>query len=202
MADFFEQLKDRSPFDIFDKWYKEAETSSEVVDHTEMCVATANKQGCPSARILLLKGWDERGFKFFTNYEGRKSHELDENPNAAICFYWNPLGRQIRIEGSVEKTTKQESDEYFASRRRESRLGAITSKQSRELESYKKFQQELEETTQKFEGQDVPRPENWGGWRLKPNRIEFWQAGDFRLHHRIVFERNSDGSWNSKELYP
>lgn len=202
MTKFLEQYREKEPISIFREWFKEAKSCGEVKDHTEVCLATACKEGRPSNRIVLLKDFDERGFVFFTNYTGRKSKEIEENPHASLCFYWPPLGKQIRIEGDVEMINAKESNEYFASRPRESQLGAWTSKQSATLESYKKFEEELQNTREKFKDTDIPRPDFWGGWRVKPYKIEFWKAEDYRFHHRLLFQKNLEHQWESKELYP
>lgn len=192
----------QEPIIKFAQWFGEAEDCEAVADHTEFCLATSTKEGIPSARILLLKKFDDRGFCFFTNYNGRKSIELDENPNAAICLYWNPLGKQIRIEGRVDKLSDAESDEYFTTRPRGSKLGAWASKQSQTLGGREEFEKRIEDFTEKFEGGEVSRPDNWGGWRLIPNRIEFWKAEEFRYHHRELWEKQEDGEWVTRLLYP
>lgn len=186
----------------FTEWYEEAKSCKQVNDVTEVTLATANKSGRPAARIVLLKSFDERGFCFFTNYTGRKSKDLLENPYAALCFYWNALGKQIRIEGKVEKLSAKESDDYFNSRPDESKLGAWASKQSTELKSREEFLTEVEKYKKQFEGKPIPRPGNWGGWRLVPDAIEFWEAQEFRYHKRELFEKQKDGSWKNKLLYP
>lgn len=200
------QITGQNPFKIFSDWFDEAKLNDKVKDHTEMCLATADSSGRPSARIVLLKNFDERGFVFFTNYNGRKSEEIIQNPYASICFYWPALEKQIRIEGKVIKISDIESDEYFNSRPEESRIGAITSKQSKPLESREKFLTELEETRKTFENKEIKRPQNWGGWRISPDKIEFWQAAEFRIHQRDVFSRKTfepeDTSWNNEILYP
>ncbi|MDX1950516.1 MAG: pyridoxamine 5'-phosphate oxidase [Rickettsiales bacterium] len=185
----------------FSEWFNEAEQNNLIKDHTEMSLATADKQGRPSVRIVLLKNFDERGFVFYTNYNGRKSKQISENPFASLCFYWPALDKQIRIEGRVEKVSPQESDKYFSSRAEESRIGAITSKQSEILETREKFLSELDENRKKFLGKEIPRPENWGGWRVIPDYVEFWQAGEFRIHHREVY-RKINNVWNLNLLYP
>ena len=191
-----------SPIEKFEEWFVEAKNCAQVNDATEVCFATANKNGQPSARMVLLKQYDERGFCIFTNYTGRKSKELIENPYASMCFYWNALGKQIRIEGKIEKLSSKESDDYFHSRPEGSKLGAWASKQSEELQSRKEFLDEIEKYKKKFEGNQIPRPEFWGGWRLVPNVIEFWEAQEFRYHKREFFEKLPDGSWTNKLLYP
>ncbi len=185
----------------FSEWYNEASQNNLVKDHTEMSLATADKAGKPSVRIVLLKNFDERGFVFYTNYNGRKSLQIAENPFAALCFYWPALDKQIRIEGSVEKVSDAESDKYFSSRAIESRIGAITSKQSQTMESREKFLAELDENRKKFLGKEIPRPKNWGGWRVIPNYIEFWQAGEFRIHQREVYKLENK-IWVKQLLYP
>jgi pyridoxamine 5'-phosphate oxidase len=194
--------KINNPIKKFDEWYLEAKNCDQVSDHTEMCVSTANKSGKPSARIVLLKKHDERGFCFFTNYGGRKSLNLIENPFAAICFYWPALGKQIRIEGEVEKLSSQESDEYFMTRPRASRLGAWASEQSKTLASREEFENKLKELEKQFEDKEITRPEFWGGWRVMPNTIEFWEAQEFRYHHRELYEKDNNGNWTSRLLYP
>lgn len=185
----------------FSEWLEEAKNHPQIKDHTEMCVATSDKNGRPSARILLLKDFDERGFVFYTNYFGRKSLEIKDNPQTALCFYWSALDKQIRIEGKVEKVSDSESDKYFNSRPFESRIGAITSKQSTELKSREVLLSELEENRKKFIGKDVPRPAGWGGWRVIPDYVEFWQAQEFRIHNREVY-RKVGGEWKKSLLYP
>jgi pyridoxamine 5'-phosphate oxidase len=189
------------PFLKFDEWFKQA-INSKIIDATAFTLATATPDGRPSARILLLKKYNERGFCFFTNYNGRKSIELEKNPHAAMCFYWDVLDKQIRIEGRVEKLSADESDEYFNSRPPESRIGAIVSKQSTELESYEKLLQEISEATKKFANTEIKRPENWGGWRVIPERIEFWQAGQYRIHQREVYKITESNTWTLEKLYP
>ena len=151
--------------------------------------------------MVLLKKFDERGFCFFTNLTSRKSQQLQQNQNVALCFYWAALGLQIRIEGAVEKVSSQEADDYFSSRRRESQIGAWASKQSQEMENWQEFEDRITEIEKKFNSQKVPRPEFWSGFRVVPNLIEFWQEGDFRIHRREVYEKSGDG-WKVKKIYP
>ncbi|MBY0408452.1 MAG: pyridoxamine 5'-phosphate oxidase [Rickettsiales bacterium] len=190
------------PIARFSAWMEEAKSHPGISEPTAMTVATVDGEGKPSARILLLKGHDARGFTFYTNSESRKGEELKHNPHVALCFYWMPLQRQVRIEGSVTKVEGEEADAYFASRRRESRIGAWASQQSRPLENREVFMQALAEQTKRFEGKDVPRPAHWYGWRLAPERMEFWQEVEFRLHDRDVYTRNAEGDWNLGKLYP
>src|SRR5262249_50398351 len=151
--------------------------------------------GKPSARIVLLKAFDERGFVFYTNLESRKSREIKANPFAALCFYWMPLDLQVRIEGKIEQVSDAEADAYFATRPRESQIGAWSSLQSRPLDSRDSLVKAVAENTKRFEGKPVPCPPHWSGWRVVPEKIEFWQQGTARLHEREVFMRDGDG-WN------
>ena len=166
-----------------------------------MNLATATKDGIPSARMMLHKGVDDRGFLFYTNYESRKGRELEENPNAALTFHWSVLERQIRVEGTVEKLSQEESEAYFSSRPRGSRIGAWASDQSRAVESREQLEQRFREYDKKYPGENVPLPHFWGGWRLEPQRIEFWQGRLDRLHDRIRYDRKGDG-WEITRLNP
>lgn len=189
------------PFKKFSQWFETASATKEIIEPTAMCLATVDKNNSPSARMILLKKFDERGFCFFTNLTSRKGEELQNNQNVALCFYWGFLGKQIRIEGKVEPVSKQEADEYFASRRRDSRIGAWASKQSQEMKEWSEFEERILKVTKKFEGQEVIRPEFWSGFRVVPKAIEFWQEGEFRIHKREVYERFEDG-WKVKKIYP
>ena len=189
------------PIGQFTQWLEQAKATKAITEPTAMTLATATANGKPSARIVLLKAHDERGFVFYTNLESRKSEEIKANSQAALCFYWMALEKQIRIEGRVEPVNEGEADEYFASRARESRIGAWASKQSRPLPHRGALMFAVAEYTAKFLGREVPRPPFWSGWRLVPDRIEFWQQSDFRLHDREVFERAKDG-WQIHKLYP
>lgn len=166
-----------------------------------MALATATRGGIPSVRIVLLKGLDERGFVFYTNLESRKSAELKENPNAALCFYWMELNRQVRIEGKIEQVSAAQADAYFATRARDSQIGAWSSKQSQLLPERADLLQAISDNMAKFDGKKVPRPPFWSGWRVVPEKIEFWQQGDFRLHERELFTRSKNG-WETYSLYP
>jgi pyridoxamine 5'-phosphate oxidase len=171
------------------------------VDTTPVMLATADAQGRPSARMVLLRGADARGFAFFTNYTSRKARELMENPHAALCFHWPTLEEQIRIEGTVERMPDRESDEYFSGRPRGSQIGAWASDQSQVLSSRGALEQRYEAAERRFAGMPVARPPFWGGFRLIPERVEFWQGRADRLHDRLLFVRE-DGSWRSERLYP
>jgi pyridoxamine 5'-phosphate oxidase len=188
------------PFTLFDSWYAEAK-QSEPNDPNAVALATADAEGRPSVRMVLLKGHGPDGFVIYTNRESRKAGELAANPQGALLFHWKSLRRQIRIEGPVTHATDAESDAYFASRGRDSRLGAWASEQSRPLDSRETFERRVAEMTAKFEGQDVPRPPHWGGYRVTPTRIEFWQDRAHRLHERRLFTRE-DGNWNEGLLFP
>lgn len=196
---------DTNPFTQFERWYAEwtalAKQNPSITEPTAMCLATATPQGIPSARIVLLKGFDERGLCFYSNMESRKGQELASNPSVALCFYWMPLERQVRVEGRVEPVSPAEADAYFASRRRESRIGAWASAQSRPVESREALMARVEEHSRRFEGQEVPRPPYWSGWRVVPQAFEFWQQGDFRLHDRFRYEKK-ENAWQSQRLCP
>ena len=188
------------PFSLFDSWYAEAR-ASESNDSNAMAVATADAAGRPSVRMVLLKGHDARGFVFYTNFESRKAAELLENPHAALLFHWKSLRRQVRIEGAVSRVSDAEGDAYFATRSRDSQLGAWASDQSRPLESRALFETRYREMVDRFADQPVPRPPYWSGFRVAPERIEFWLDREHRLHERRLFVRDGDG-WREGMLYP
>lgn len=189
------------PFARFREWMAEAE-ASEPSDANAMIVATATPDGRPSARAILLKGVDARGFVFYTNKESRKSAELAANPQLALLFHWKSLARQIRIEGPVEQVTDAEADAYFASRPRISRLGAWASQQSRPLDARTTLEQRLADYEALYPGDDIPRPPYWSGYRVLPERFEFWQNMPFRLHDRTIYTRDAQGGWSIGKLYP
>lgn len=190
------------PFDLAQEWLKEAE-ASEVNDPTAMALATVNAEGRPSLRMVLLKGCDESGFVFYTNFESRKGEELLANPNASLLFHWKSLRRQIRVEGRVEVVSNEEADAYFASRPRVSRIGAWASKQSRPMEGRFEFEAEIARYTAKFGAGDIPRPDFWSGFRLIPDYFEFWRDRKYRLHERKTFELVDDSAgWKTHEIYP
>ncbi|WP_313536594.1 pyridoxamine 5'-phosphate oxidase [Sphingomonas sp.] len=188
------------PFALFHDWYTEAR-STELNDSNAVALATADASGHPSVRMVLLKGYDERGFVFYTNRESRKAAELAANPHVALLFHWKSLRRQIRIEGPIAFASDEESDAYFASRSRDSQLGAWASDQSRPLDSRATFEARFAEAQARFEGGPVPRPPHWGGYRVTPERIEFWLDREHRLHERRVFTRAGEG-WAEGMLYP
>ncbi|MDR3533010.1 MAG: pyridoxamine 5'-phosphate oxidase [Rhodopila sp.] len=190
-----------SPFAQFEAWMAEAE-KSEPRDPNAMSVATTTRDGRPSLRTLLLKGVDERGFVFYTNKESRKGDELAANPNVALLFYWKSLGRQIRIEGTIEHVTDAEADAYYASRPRISRLGAWASQQSRPLANRTTLEERLAEMERRYPDDDIPRPGYWSGYRVLPARFEFWQEMPYRLHDRTVYRRSQDGAWEQTKLFP
>lgn len=195
----------KNPIAQFSEWLEEAKRNTSIIEPTAMSLATATKDAVPSVRMVLLKGLDERGFVFYTNLNSRKSIEIKQNPQAAGCFYWMPLERQVRIEGRIEAVSDKEADIYFATRARDSQIGAWVSRQSETLPERNVMLQEISERMADFENVPVPRPPFWSGWRLIPDKIEFWQQGDFRLHEREVFIRNKDvksNDWETVFLYP
>jgi len=190
------------PIARFEAWMAEA-AASEPNDPNAVCLATATQDGRPSARMVLLKGVDARGFVFYTNLESRKGGELAANPHAALCFHWKTLTRSVRVEGRVEPVSPEEADAYYASRARGSRIGAWASKQSRPLESRFALEKRVAEFGLKHAVGEIPRPAFWSGFRLVPARIEFWRDMPFRLHERIVFSRaDAAQPWSTEMLYP
>lgn len=190
------------PFDQFSRWWDEA-VASAITEVNAMTLATANKAGVPSARIVLLKGFGEdSGFTFFSNYNSHKGKELDENPKAALVFFWKELERQIRIEGEVEKISEEESDMYFNSRPAGSRIGAWASPQSQPVTGREIIEKSFTEFSEKFKDDLIERPSHWGGYNLKPNKIEFWQGRASRLHDRIEYTLSTTGSWVIQRLAP
>ena len=190
----------KNPFEQFSIWMKEA-IEAQIVDPNAMTLATADKYGNPTARIVLLKGIDDKGLIFYTNYESKKSNDLMENPKAAVVFFWKELERQLRVTGNVEKLTRKESEEYFKSRPYESKLGAWTSKQSAEIGNRKSLEEKFEEIKKKFPGEEVPLPDFWGGFRIIPDKFEFWQGRINRMHDRIIYLRNNL-DWKITRLAP
>jgi pyridoxamine 5'-phosphate oxidase len=188
------------PYALFAEWMAEA-TKTEPNDPNAMCLATATPDGRPSARMVLLKGQDARGFVFYTNLESRKGGDLAVNPQAALCFHWKTLQRSVRVEGVVEAVTAEEADAYYASRHRSSRIGAWASRQSRPLEGRWALEKAVAEYTMKFGLGEIPRPPFWSGFRILPARIEFWRDMPFRLHERRVFLAEGE-AWREEALYP
>ncbi|WP_293945702.1 pyridoxamine 5'-phosphate oxidase [Sphingomonas sp.] len=188
------------PFALFDAWFAEAR-ASEPNDPDAMALATADAEGRPSVRMVLLKGHGPDGFVFYTNLDSRKGGELAANPHVALLFHWKSQRRQVRIEGAIGAVGEEEADAYFASRGRASKLGAWASDQSRPLADRATFEARFAEVEQRFEGQDVPRPPRWSGFRVTPERIEFWNDRAHRLHERRLFTRSGEG-WSEGMLYP
>ena len=199
--DLDERTVDPDPFKLFRRWFDDAIASGSRLPEA-MTLATASKDGKPSARIVLLKQLDNQGFVFYTNYNSRKARELEANPYASLVCYWVQLDRQVRMDGSVERVSAAESDEYFATRPRESQLGALASPQSEAIEGRKFLEQRFRDFESMYRDRSVPRPAHWGGYRLKPEQIEFWQNRSGRLHDRLLYERQDDGNWSIKRLAP
>lgn len=190
-----------SPFIQFQTWFEQA-LNSQLLEPSAMTLATADKEGRPSTRIVLLKGADEQGFTFFTNYESRKGRELAENPHAALTLHWAELERQVCVAGAVAKTSRDESEKYFGLRPRGSQLGACVSRQSAVVPNETFLEERLAELEREFAGRSVPTPAHWGGYRLTPTRIEFWQGRPNRLHDRFQYSKQADGSWRIERLSP
>jgi pyridoxamine 5'-phosphate oxidase len=192
----------RDPLHTFREWYGDAERAALFLPEAA-CLSSATLDGAPSSRMVLLKEVDDRGFVFFTNYESRKGAELDGNPRAALLFHWATLERQVRVEGSVERISHEESVAYFRTRDRGSQIGAWASKQSRELRDREEIEEGYRDIERRFEGEEVPLPPFWGGYRVVPLVIEFWQGRANRLHDRVRFQREAAGSrWRGSRLYP
>jgi pyridoxamine 5'-phosphate oxidase len=188
------------PVEQFRRWFDEA-LAANLHEPNAMTLATATPDGRPSARVVLLKGFDERGFVFYTNYEGRKARELETNPYCALVFYWGELERQVRVEGRASRVPDEESDAYFEGRPRGSQLGAWASEQSRPVRDRRTLEARLRELEAGYEGREVPRPPFWGGYRVEPETMEFWQGRENRLHDRLRYRR-SDGLWRRERLQP
>ena len=189
------------PIALVQRWFADAQASG-IEQHDAMTLATATSDGRPSARAVLLKGIDQRGFAFFTNYDSRKGRELDANPHAALVLLWIPLQRQVRIGGRVERLSAEESDAYFATRPRGSQLGAWASQQSAPLSDRDELEARWAALDERYAGAVVPRPPHWGGYRLEPDEIEVWQGRANRLHDRFAYVRTSDGEWTRERLSP
>ena len=191
---------DPDPIVQFHKWFEKV-IDADLHEPNAMILATATTDGKPSARTVLLKGYDERGFVFYTNYEGRKAVEIEANPTCALLFYWGELERQVRIEGRASRLSGEESDAYFAGRPRGSRPGAWASEQSRPVEDRNILEERVRALEAEYEGREIPRPPFWGGYRVEPDTIEFWQGRENRLHDRLVYRR-SGGRWKIVRLQP
>jgi len=192
---------DPDPFRQFDAWLDDV-FKANLPDPNAMTLATIGADGQPAARIVLLKGFSRDGFVFHTNYESRKGRELAENPYAAACFWWSELDRQVRIEGTAERLSDEESDAYFETRPRESQLAAWTSKQSRTLKDRRELEQRFTDVTSRYKDKSVPRPPHWGGFRIRPTVIEFWQGRRQRLHDRLRYWQDGEGKWVRERLSP
>ena len=189
------------PIEQFRRWFDEA-LAANLYEPNAMTLATATRAGKPSARVVLLKGFDEKGFVFYTNYEGRKARELEENLHCALVFYWGELERQVRIEGHAERVSEEESDAYYGSRPRGSLLGAWVSEQSRPVGDREALEERLRRLETEYEGREIPRPPFWGGYRVEPEEIEFWQGRENRLHDRLLYRRQDDVGWRVERLQP
>ncbi len=191
----------QNPYEMFDEWFQKA-VKDEPVDPNAMSLSTIDQDGRPSSRMVLLKTFDEIGFVFFTNYNSRKGKAMEANPNVALLFYWKSQNRQVRIEGRIEKVDSSISDTYFNSRHPQSRIGAWASQQSELLESRDVLVNRFKEYESKFDGDNIPRPPHWGGFRVTPDYFEFWQAGEYRLHDRGIYTKNTQGDWHIQRLNP
>ena len=190
------------PFELFEKWFDEAQ-KKEINDPNALALATCSKNGVPSVRMVLLKGFSKDGFVFYTNLKSQKGNEIKENPNVSMCFHWKSLLRQIRINGKVTKVSNQTADEYYNTRAYESRIGAWASKQSSTLNNREDLVDAIKSYKKKFKDENkVPRPDHWSGWRLKPESVEFWLDGDNRIHERLKYLLNSKGIWEKILLSP
>jgi pyridoxamine 5'-phosphate oxidase len=201
MARLLERDVDPDPLRQFTLWFDEARAAG-VFEPEAMALATATPEGAPSARMVLLKGFDERGFVFFTNYGSRKADELESNPRAALLFHWKAIGRQVRIEGSVERVSAEETAAYVRTRGRASQLGALASPQSREIASREELEALVAEVEQRYRDAELPIPDSWGGYRVDPQVYELWQHGEARLHDRLRYRRVSAGGWAVSRLAP
>lgn len=192
---------DPDPIRQFHKWLADAESAG-VMDASAMTLATATPEGLPSARIVLLRGCDRRGFAFYTNFDGRKGRELEANPRAALCFFWSELERQVRVEGAVEHVSDEEADAYFQDRPAASRIGAWVSEQSEVVAGRADLERRFQEVEARFPNGEIPRPDDWGGYRVIPESIEFWQGRPSRLHDRLRYLKTTDGGWIIERLAP
>jgi pyridoxamine 5'-phosphate oxidase len=192
----------QDPIELFAAWFAEAKASP-LIDPTAMALATASRDLMPSVRMVLLKQFDHEGLVFYTNLTSAKARDLQENPQASVCFHWDTLKRQVRVGGAVERVSDAEADAYFASRPRESQLGAWASLQSQPMKERAEFEARLKQVTEQYEGKTIPRPLHWSGFRILPTRVEFWSDRPFRLHDRLVYTRkNPQDAWQTQILYP
>jgi pyridoxamine 5'-phosphate oxidase len=191
----------RNPFPLFEKWFKEA-LKARVLDANAMAVTTVSSSGKPSVRMVLLKGYDSKGFVFYTNYQSHKGRDLSGKPVASLLFFWPQLSRQIRIDGKVQRVPEWESDEYFQIRPRGGQLGAWASDQSRIVKNREVLEKRMRDLELKYKGQAIPRPSHWGGYRVVPSLIEFWKGRPNRLHDRLVYRRKGSGGWKMERLAP
>ncbi|WP_207532035.1 pyridoxamine 5'-phosphate oxidase [Desertivirga arenae] len=189
------------PISQFSNWFAEAMDAG-IFEPNAMTLATSTPDGKPSIRVMLLKGFDKNGFTFYTNYLSRKGKEISRNPNGAILFFWGELERQVRIEGVLEKVSKEESEQYFHVRPVQSQLGAIVSQQSQEIQSKQLLLDKLQKLEKEYQGKEIPKPSHWGGYILKPQVVEFWQGGEARLHDRIVYKKADKNNWKIVRLAP
>lgn len=201
LAGLTEEYTPGSPFELFQTWLNQA-VEAKLTEPNAMTLATASPDGKPSGRIVLLKGFSERGFVFYTNYESQKGQQLMQNPWASLVFWWAELERQVRITGQVEQVSPEESDEYFQSRPHSSQLGAWASEQSKVIPNRQILEEKMEQLREQYIEHTVPRPSHWGGFRVIPTTIEFWQGRPSRLHDRLLYQTSQDGNWTKKRLSP
>lgn len=201
LAQLSENTVNVNPVKQFDTWFNEA-VEAKLHEPNAMTLSTATRDGVPSARIVLLKGYDNYGFVFYTNYLSRKGKEITKNPVGALTFFWGELERQVRIEGTIEKLSKEQSDKYFQSRPKKSQLGALVSPQSQEIEGRELLESKMSELELQYEDKEIPKPSYWGGYILKPRLVEFWQGQRSRLHDRIVYKKIDNQTWKKVRLAP
>jgi pyridoxamine 5'-phosphate oxidase len=193
---------DKAPYDLFEEWFTLAQ-DSEINDPNAMAIASVDKNGMPDVRMVLMKGYDERGFVFYTNTSSRKGGQLSAQQKAALCFHWKSLGRQIRVQGNVEQVSNEEADAYYNSRPKGSRIGAWASDQSAPLDSRATLEEKVKSLEERYKDTDtVPRPPHWTGFRIIPSRFEFWMDGPYRLHDRFEYLQDDNGQWIPQRLYP